>query len=61
MDIIFSNYNKYLNFVISSHPSGYSANSSYREFKSFMNTDHFGLTNKYLIEQKKTPIDWQII
>lgn len=48
-------------FVISSHPSGYSANSPYREFKSFMDTDHFGLTNKYLIEQNKTPIDWQII
>lgn len=26
-------------FIISSHPSGYSANSSYREFKSFMDTD----------------------
>jgi uracil-DNA glycosylase len=48
-------------FVISSHPSGYSANSPYREFKSFMETDHFGLTNKYLLEQKKTPIDWIII
>lgn len=48
-------------FVISSHPSGYSANSPYREFNSFIDTDHFGLTNKYLLEQKKTPIDWQII
>lgn len=48
-------------FVISSHPSGYSANSQYREFKSFMDTDHFGLTNKYLLEQNKTQIDWQII
>lgn len=48
-------------FVISSHPSGYSANSPYREFKSFMDTDHFGLANKYLLEQKKNPIDWQII
>lgn len=48
-------------FVISSHPSGYSANSPYREFKSFMDTDHFGLTNKYLIEQKKIPVDWQIV
>lgn len=48
-------------FVISSHPSGYSANSPYREFKSFMETDHFGLTNKYLLEQNKTLIDWQII
>lgn len=48
-------------FVISSHPSGYSANSTYREFKSFMNTDHFGLTNKYLFDQNKNIIDWQII
>ncbi len=48
-------------FVISSHPSGYSANSPYREFNSFMDTDHFGLTNKYLLEQNKNPIDWQII
>ena len=48
-------------FIISSHPSGYSANSPYREFNSFMNTDHFSLTNEYLIEQNKQPIDWQII
>lgn len=48
-------------FVISSHPSGYSANSPYREFKSFIDTDHFGLTNKYLLKQNKIPIDWQII
>lgn len=48
-------------FVISSHPSGYSANSPYREFKSFMETDHFGLANKYLQKQNKTTIDWQII
>ena len=48
-------------FIISSHPSGYSANSSYREFTSFMDTDHFGLANKYLLENNKIPIDWQII
>lgn len=48
-------------FVISSHPSGYSANTPYREFKSFIDTDHFGLTNEYLVNQNKTPIDWQII
>ena len=48
-------------FIISSHPSGFSANSSYREFKSFMDTDHFGIANKYLKEQNKTQIDWQII
>lgn len=48
-------------FIISSHPSGFSANSPYREFKSFMDTDHFGLANQYLIEQNKSQIDWQII
>jgi len=48
-------------FVISSHPSGYSANSPYREFDSFIDTDHFGLTNEYLLKQNKIPIDWQII
>jgi uracil-DNA glycosylase len=48
-------------FIISSHPSGFSANSPYREFKSFMDTDHFGLTNKYLKELGKNQIDWQIV
>lgn len=48
-------------FVISSHPSGYSANSPYREYNSFMDTDHFGLANKYLLEQNKKTINWQII
>lgn len=48
-------------FIISSHPSGYSANSAYREFKSFMNTDHFGLINEYLNSMGKQTIDWQII
>ena len=48
-------------FIISSHPSGFSANTPYREFKSFMETDHFGLANKYLIEMGKKPIDWQIM
>lgn len=48
-------------FIISSHPSGYSANSPYREFKSFMDTDHFGLVNQYLKQYGKTPIDWQIM
>lgn len=57
---IIANQDKHY-FVISSHPSGYSANSPYREFKSFMETDHFGLANEYLIKQNKTPIDWQII
>ena len=48
-------------FIISSHPSGYSANLSYREFGSFMDTDHFRIANKYLIEQQKNTINWSII
>lgn len=60
LDGIISNQSTH-KFIISSHPSGYSANSPYREFKSFMDTDHFGLANQYLIEQNKIPIDWQII
>ena len=48
-------------FIISSHPSGYSANSSFREYESFMDTDHFGIANNYLIKQNKIPIDWNIL
>jgi uracil-DNA glycosylase len=48
-------------FIVSSHPSGYSANTTYREFQSFIDTDHFGIVNKYLTEQNKIPIDWQIV
>ena len=57
---IIANQQKH-NFIISSHPSGYSANIPYREFKSFIDTDHFGLANQYLIDKKKSSIDWQII
>lgn len=60
LDGIIKNQSKH-KFIISSHPSGYSANSPYREFKSFLDTDHFGLINQYLKEQKKNPIDWQIV
>ena len=47
-------------FIISSHPSGFSAHSPYREFSSFMDTDHFGLINEYLVENGDTPINWNI-
>lgn len=60
LDCIIKNQQNH-KFIISSHPSGYSANSPYREYKSFMETDHFGIANQYLIEQNKYPIDWQII
>lgn len=59
LDGIIANQSEHY-FIISSHPSGYSANTPYREFKSFMDTDHFGLANQYLIENNKYPINWQI-
>lgn len=38
----------------SSHPSGYSVN------RGFFGCDHFNIVNRTLIEQGKTPINWQI-
>lgn len=52
--------------IISSHPSGLSCNKSLRSkktnklYKSFMEVDHFGETNKYLIENNKKHIIWQL-
>ena len=48
-------------FIISSHPSPLSANNKFREYNSFMNTDHFGLINEYLKNENNKCIDWQII
>lgn len=44
--------------VVSSHPSGLSANKPFRNFPSFMDYDHFGEINKLLIKMKKSPIMW---
>lgn len=41
--------------IISSHPSPLSVNNKLREYESFMNTDHFGIINEYLGENK---IEW---
>ncbi len=37
-------------FVISSHPSPLSANNKFKQYNSFVDTDHFGLINKYIKE-----------
>lgn len=44
----------------SSHPSPLSVNSQLRGYDCFENTDHFGITNKYLTSRGLTPIDWEI-
>jgi len=49
-------------FIISSHPSPLSAYNKLDIYNSFMNTNTFGLINKYLQEtNQKFKIDWQII
>ncbi len=37
-------------FIISSHPSPLSAHKPFKNYNSFVNTDHFGLVNQYLEE-----------
>ncbi len=37
-------------FVVSSHPSPFSAYNKFKNYDSFMETDHFGLINKYINE-----------
>ena len=44
--------------IVSSHPSGLSANKPMLHYPAFMNEDHFGKINKYLISKGKTPIMW---
>ena len=48
-------------FIISSHPSPFSVYNKLGTYDSFMNTNTFGLINKYLEEiDKKNKILWQI-
>lgn len=42
--------------IISSHPSGLSANKEFKSYPAFVDQDHFGLINSYL----KETIDWNI-
>jgi len=39
------------NVIISSHPSGLSANKEFKSYPAFVNQDHFGMINSYLKEQ----------
>lgn len=47
--------------IVSSHPSGFSANKPLKNYPPFMNFDHFGEINKYLISNNKNPIIWNIV
>jgi uracil-DNA glycosylase len=44
--------------IISSHPSGFSANTPFRNYPAFMNEDHFGKINKILEKTNRTKILW---
>ena len=55
--------------IASSHPSGYSYNNTFTGtlngtstvYPSFESIDHFGLANKYLVQNKKKEIIWDLI
>jgi len=53
--IEFINLNKH-HTIISSHPSGLSANKKFKSYPAFLNQDHFGLINSHLTH----PIDWSL-
>lgn len=44
--------------IISSHPSGLSCNKALRCYPAFMDNDHFGQINEFLIKNGKSPIIW---
>jgi uracil-DNA glycosylase len=46
--------------ICSSHPSGYSYNKPMTNYDAFIETDHFGLTNKYLKRKGIKGIKWDI-
>ncbi|ATZ80403.1 uracil-DNA glycosylase-like [Bodo saltans virus] len=46
--------------IISSHPSGLSANRPMKEYLSFNSEDHFGKINEQLIKWKYMPINWKL-
>jgi uracil-DNA glycosylase len=45
-------------FIISSHPSGLSANKKFKDYNSFNDTNCFEMANKYLEEFGKEKINW---
>lgn len=44
--------------IVSSHPSGLSANKPFRNFPPFMNQDHFGMINNILVKTGRRGILW---
>lgn len=46
--------------IVTSHPSGLSYNRKLGDNPAFVNYDTFGEVNKYLMDKKKTFINWQI-
>jgi len=44
--------------IVSSHPSGFSYDKKMGTYDAFINTDHFGLANEYLVNHGKNPIKW---
>jgi len=46
--------------IISSHPSGLSADKPLSNYSSFNTYDHFGQINKLLQKHNKKPIIWQL-
>jgi uracil-DNA glycosylase len=47
--------------TISSHPSGLAVNKPLKDYKPFCEVPHFEKINKYLIDDGKSPIIWQIV
>ncbi len=43
-----------------SHPSPFSAYRATKDAVAFMGCDHFKTVNEYLLQQGKTPINWQV-
>jgi uracil-DNA glycosylase len=52
--------NKKHHVIISSHPSGLSCNNKLKNYSAFVDQDHFGLANSYLISHSIKPIDWNL-
>jgi uracil-DNA glycosylase len=44
--------------IVSSHPSGMSFNKPFQKYPAFINEDHFGKINEYLVKKGKQPILW---
>jgi len=44
--------------IVSSHPSGLSANKPFQNYPAFMNKDHFGDINEFLKKKNKPSILW---